>query len=175
MAHCMSPSPPPSPTLNELLVMQEEGSGARPISLLTDFIEGAERPRQESPEAPLRGLTGSEAEMDTSLGLRGPTLTMDERSLPGSTSKAAASLGMVEMGDGHNTRRLVLASTSPTYTPPPLGGLHPGLRMVVADLSQTYSPPPVRACGDQWRGPDYVPSPVAELERLEARKCELEA
>ena len=79
---------------------------------------------------------------------------------------------VVDMEDG---RRLVLASTTPTYTPPPLGGLHSGLRMVVADLTQTFSPPPDPACGEQWGGPDYVPSPLAELERLEARRAKLEA
>ena len=55
----------------------------------------------------------------------------------------------------------MLAATSPTYTPLPLWGLHSALRMVVADLSQTFSPPRDPACGDQWRGPDYVPSPIA--------------
>ena len=71
-------------------------------------------------------------------------------------------------------RILVLAATSPVYTPLPIGDLHSGLRMVVADLTQTFSPPPDPACGDQWRGANYVPTPVAELERLEEQRRELE-
>ena len=71
-------------------------------------------------------------------------------------------------------RRLVLATTSPTYTPPPLGGLHIGLRMVVAHLSHTFSPPPDPAGREQWRGPNHVSSPVLELERLEERRAELQ-
>ena len=105
------------------------------------------------------------------------TPTRDERelleakALPG---KGTPSPGTVVQTEGRG-RRLVLAFKAPTYTLPPLGGLHSGLRMVVADLMQTFSPPPDWPCGDQWRGPDYAPTPVAELERLEARKLELEA
>ena len=46
--------------------------------------------------------------------------------------------------------------------------------MVVADLTQTFSPPPDPACGDHWRGANYVPTPVAELERLKELRRDLE-
>ena len=69
----------------------------------------------------------------------------------------------------------MLVVTSPTYTPPPINDLHSGLRMVVADLTQTFSPPLDPASGNQWQGPNYVPTLVAELERLEAHRAELQA
>ena len=178
MAHYMSRTPSPILQLGPLPI---EDRPNRAASLLTDFIEVAERqrgsPTAEAVYVPLphESDTGSEADMDA--GTAGAdTPTRDEHSsdsagpLPG---KGGPSPGTVV--DTEDGRRLVLASTAPTYTPPPLGGLHSGLRMVVADLTQTFSPPPDPACGDQWRGPDYVPSPVAELERLEARRAELEA
>ena len=149
---------------------------------MADFIEGAERLREVSPAVtlyvplPHESDRESEADMeqDNAVSMVG-TPTRDERypAPPAYREKRSPSPDTVVTTDIAG-RRLVLAATDPTYTPPPVGGLHGGLRMVVADLTQTYSPPPDPACGDQWRGPDYVPTPVAELERLEARKAELQ-
>ena len=148
--------------------------GNKAGSLLTNFIEVAERQRLVSPAGalyvplPHESDTGSEADMETT-GAETPT--QDE--YLGETGKAPPSPEAVITTDNVG-RRLVLAATSPTYTPPPVGSLHRGLRMVVADLSNTFSPPPDPACGDQWRGPDYVPTPIAELERLEVRRLQLQ-
>ena len=103
------------------------------------------------------------------------TLTQDERDsqvgeLPAKRDPSLSTVTSQEI----QGRRLVLAATSPTYTPPPIGDLPSSLRMVVADLTQIFSLPPDPACGDQWRGVNYVHTPVAELERLEERRRELE-
>ena len=168
----------PSPTLD--LGPLDPDDPTEADGFLNDFIAVAERQRG-SPAAseavyvalPHETEGASEAEMDEVDLTGADTPTQDERDNPSRAGKAPPSPDAVETGD-ETGRRLVLAATSPTYTPPPLGGLHRGLRMVVADLSHTFTPPPDPACGDQWRGPDYVPSPVAELERLEARRAELQ-
>ncbi len=178
MAHYMSRTPSPAPSTGSLA---SETGPDRVESLLTDFIKVAERQRENSPAGPLyiplpHESEESEAEMEARPARGQDTPTRDERDLPEAEAlpgKRTPSPGTVVHTEERG-RRLVLASTIPTYTPPPVGGLHSGLRMVVADLTQTFSPPPDRACGDQWRGPDYVPTPVAELERLEVRKRELE-
>lgn len=174
MAHYMSRTPSPVLQLEDTAADEEANQAA---SILSEFLVVAERqkgsPATEASYIPLpyESDRSSEVEMEGA-----ETPLQDEQGSESSSGmgKGPPSPGAVVASEGRG-RRLVLASTSPTYTPPPLGGLHQGLRMVVADLTQTFSPPPDPACGDQWRGPDYVPSPVAELERLEVRRAELQA
>ena len=174
MAHYLSRAPSPAPSTSSL------GTKLRHQSILSDFIEVAERQREGTPMGPLyvplpHESDTSEADMEEREQVRADTPTRDKRDsqaqeLP---AKRDPSLGAVPTPETQG-RRLVLAATYPTYTPSPISDLHSGLRMVVADLTQTFSPPPYPVSGDQWRGANYVPTPVAELERLEEWRRELE-
>ena len=115
-----------------------DNEGNQAASVLAGYIEVTERQRTTSPAGsmfvplPHESDRESISDMDTQEE-GGETPTLDERtdtaSEAGSKGKGVPEEGTVVVTEAGTGLRLVLATTSPTYTPPPMGGLHSGLRM----------------------------------------------